>query len=100
MEKRTHPFPIKHVLGFLVSLVMTFAAAIVALKTSLSFDAIMWIIGTLAIVQAALQLFLFMHVREGEDANSQTVNIAFLVFCALVIVAGTIWVMSFNGMYH
>lgn len=99
MEKRSHPFPTKYVLGFLVSLVLTFAAAIVALKTSLSFDAIMWIIGTMAIVQAALQLFMFMHLREGEDGGSQVVNTMFLIFCAVVIVAGTIWVMSF-GMNH
>lgn len=99
MEKRTSPFPTKHVLGFLVSLVLTFVAAIVALKTDLSFDAIMWIIGTMAVVQAGLQLFMFMHVREGEDGNSQLVNVAFLVFCAIVIVAGTIWTMSF-GMSH
>lgn len=99
MVKKTNPFPILHVVGFLLSLLLTFGAAITALKTSLSFDAIMWIIGTMAVIQAALQLFMFMHVKEGEDGTSQVINTVYLIFVALVIVAGTIWVMSFGGIH-
>lgn len=88
-------FPVTHVLSFLSALVMTFLAGIVALKTSFSYQAVMWIIGSLAILQAGLQLFMFMHVTEGEK-KTQIVNIAYGVFVALVIVAGTVWVMSFG----
>jgi cytochrome aa3-600 menaquinol oxidase subunit IV len=96
-EKR---FPLSHVFGFALSLILTFAAAWVALKTNLSFTVIMWIIGTLAVIQAGLQLFMFMHVNEGEDNKTQIINIAYGVFCALVIVLGSIWVLSSGHAAH
>jgi len=97
MERR---FPIGHVLGFLLSLVLTFGAAWVALETDISVGTTLWVIGTLAIVQAALQLFMFMHVTEGNDKSTQIINIVYGVFVAVVIVAGTIWVMSFGLHSH
>lgn len=100
MQKKPSGFPVHHVVGFLLSLLLTFGAAIVALKTSLSFNTVMWIIGALAIIQAGLQLFMFMHVREGEDGKSQVINTMYLVFVAFCIVAGTIWVMSFGMHSH
>lgn len=96
MEHKTKGFPIGHVIGFISSLVLTFAAVGVALKTNLSLKTIMWVIGSLAVIQAGLQLYMFMHMSEGEDNKSQTVNIIYAFFIALVTVVGTIWVMSFG----
>ncbi|QOR67073.1 cytochrome aa3 quinol oxidase subunit IV [Cytobacillus suaedae] len=93
-------FPIAHVVGFLASLILTVIAAAVALKTNLSFNVVMWIIGSLAIIQAGLQLFMFMHVNEGEDKKAQIINIVYGIFIALVIVLGTIWVMTSGHAAH
>ncbi|SFA85652.1 MULTISPECIES: cytochrome aa3 quinol oxidase subunit IV [unclassified Bacillus (in: firmicutes)] len=98
MEKKA--YPVSHIIGFVFSLIMTFAAAGVALKTNLSFKTIMWIIGTLAVLQAGLQLTMFMHVSEGEDSKTNTVNMIYAIFTAICIVAGTIWVMSFGMHDH
>lgn len=98
--QKTKGLPHSHILGFLFSLVLTFAAAGLALKTSLSFEVIMWTIGSLAVVQAALQLFMFMHVSEGEDGKTNIINIVYGIFVALVIVAGSVWVMSFGMHMH
>jgi len=93
-------FPIGHVLGYLLSLLLTFAAAFVALKMdSLTSSVILLTIGALAVIQAALQLFMFMHVTEG-DKHAQLINILYGVFMAAVIVAGTIWVMSSGMHFH
>ncbi|ALS20560.1 MULTISPECIES: cytochrome aa3 quinol oxidase subunit IV [Paenibacillus] len=100
MDNKAKGFPLGHVFGFILSLVLTFAAAGVALKTSLPFHTIMWIIGTLAVIQAGLQLFMFMHVNEGEDRKSQLINIFYGIFMAIIIVLGTIWVMSFGDHIH
>lgn len=100
MANNHHKFPLSHIIGFIFSLILTFAAAGIALKTDLSFNVIMWIIGTLAILQACIQLFMFMHLREGEDGKSNVVNMAYAVFMAFVIVAGSIWVMSSGHMSH
>ncbi|MDF2938729.1 MAG: subunit of cytochrome aa3 quinol oxidase [Paenibacillaceae bacterium] len=93
-------FPTSHTLGFLGSLLMTFLAGVIALKTSLSFSAIMWIIGSLALLQAGLQLFMFMHVNEGDARKVQLINIAYGVFMAIVIVVGTVWIMSGLHQHH
>ncbi|MFD1739821.1 cytochrome aa3 quinol oxidase subunit IV [Bacillus salitolerans] len=100
MEKNVKRFPISHVFGFALSLALTFVAAWVAIKTNLSFTIVMWIIGTLAVIQAGLQLFMFMHVNEGEDNKTQIINIAYGVFCAIVIVLGSIWVLSSGHAAH
>ncbi|GGF98259.1 cytochrome aa3 quinol oxidase subunit IV [Paenibacillus abyssi] len=99
MDKKMKRYPIGHVVGFLSSLLLTFVAAGIALRTSLSFHTIMLLIGGLALVQAALQLFMFMHVNEGEDRKTQVINIAYGLIVAVIIVAGSIWVMSF-GHHH
>jgi cytochrome aa3-600 menaquinol oxidase subunit IV len=93
-------FPIAHVIGFLLSLILTVVAAAVALKTNLSFQVVMWIIGGLAVFQAGLQLFMFMHVNEGEDNKTQLINIVYGIIVALIIVLGSIWVMSAGHASH
>ncbi|WP_053366342.1 cytochrome aa3 quinol oxidase subunit IV [Bacillus sp. FJAT-27245] len=99
MNQHTNRFPISHVIGFLMSLVLTLGAAWVALKTSLPAKTIMTFIGTLAFVQAAIQLFMFMHLREGEDRRTNVINIIYAFFLAIVIVAGSIWVLT-SGHSH
>lgn len=96
MDNHTKGFPITQVYGFVLSLILTLVALIVALKTSLPYTVILWIIGSLAVIQAGLQLFMFMHLNEGEDSKSQTINVIYGVFIAAVTVAGSIWVMSFG----
>ncbi|AGK53388.1 cytochrome aa3 quinol oxidase subunit IV [Bacillus sp. 1NLA3E] len=93
---KTTGFPISHVMGFLMSLVLTFGAVFVALKTSLPLKTIIWVIGTLAVIQAAMQLYMFMHMNEGEDGKAQLINIVYAFFIAAVTVFGTVWVMSFG----
>jgi cytochrome aa3-600 menaquinol oxidase subunit 4 len=96
MAEHTKGFPIKHVAGFIMSLVLTFVALGVALKTSLPLKTIIWIIGTLAVVQAALQLFMFMHMNEGEDSKVLAINIIYAFLIAAMVVGCSIWIMSFG----
>ncbi|WP_251551816.1 cytochrome aa3 quinol oxidase subunit IV [Neobacillus muris] len=96
MEKHKNGFPVTHVIGFIMSLVLTFGALGVALKTSLPFTTIIWLIGSLAVIQAALQLYMFMHMNEGEDGTANTINVISGFLVAVVAVAGSIWVMSFG----
>lgn len=79
---------------------MTVLAAIIALRTNLSGNVIMWIIGTLAIFQAGVQLFMFMHINEGKDGKTNYINIIYSVFMALIIVFGSIWVLTTGHAAH
>jgi cytochrome aa3-600 menaquinol oxidase subunit IV len=99
MDNHSKGFPISHVVGFFMSLVLTFGAAWIALQSSLSMKAVMWIIGTLAIAQAGIQLYMFMHMNEGDDKVTNNINILYSAFIAVVIVAGSIWVMT-SGHSH
>lgn len=95
----SNKFPVHHVIGFISSLALTFFAVWVALKTNLSFKMILFIIGGLALIQATLQLSMFMHLNEGKDGKVQTINIIYAIFTAVVIVAGSIWVLA-SGHTH
>jgi cytochrome aa3-600 menaquinol oxidase subunit IV len=94
MENSTNRFPIGHVVGFLLSLLFTLSAAWVALKTSLPVKTIIIVIGSFAFIQAGLQLYMFMHMNEGEDGKTQTINVLYGFFIAIVTVFGSIWVLS------
>ncbi|NKE04208.1 MULTISPECIES: cytochrome aa3 quinol oxidase subunit IV [Mesobacillus] len=99
MDNHSKGFPISHVIGFFMSLILTFGAAWIALQSSLSMKAVMWIIGTLAVFQAGIQLYMFMHINEGDDKITNNINILYSAFIAVVIVAGSIWVMT-SGHSH
>ncbi len=82
------------VIGFISSILLTFAAIGLALKTDFSYSLKMNAIGTMAVVQAGIQLFMFMHVTEGKTGIWNVINIAFSVLMAIIVVVGSIWVLS------
>ncbi|MBO9131173.1 cytochrome aa3 quinol oxidase subunit IV [Bacillus sp. 165] len=86
-------FPWGHVVGFAMSLILTFAALFLVLYTSLPALTIVAIITGLAVLQAGLQLFMFMHMTESENAKIQTGTMAYSFFIAVTIVAGTVWIV-------
>ncbi|WP_191567640.1 cytochrome aa3 quinol oxidase subunit IV [Metabacillus idriensis] len=87
-------FPWSHVVGFALSIILTLVALWVGLYTDLSYTVIVTVIFILAFIQAAIQLFMFMHMTEGKAWLWQSSNMLFAAFTAIVIVAGTVWVMT------
>ncbi|MEY9215972.1 cytochrome aa3 quinol oxidase subunit IV [Bacillus subtilis] len=63
-------FPWKHIVGFILSIVLTLLALWVAVYTDLSSSAKLWIIFGFAFIQAALQLLMFMHMTESENGTN------------------------------
>jgi cytochrome aa3-600 menaquinol oxidase subunit IV len=98
-------FPWKHLIGFVLSIVLTLFALWVALGTDLSLTWILIIIFGFAFLQAALQLLMFMHVTENSTNTKltgrvQVGNILFAAFVAIVIVIGSVWVMTEGHAKH
>jgi cytochrome aa3-600 menaquinol oxidase subunit IV len=98
-------FPWKHLVGFVLSIVLTLFALWVALGTDLSLTWILIIIFGFAFLQAALQLLMFMHVTENSTNTKltgrvQVGNILFAAFVAIVIVIGSVWVMTAGHAKH
>ncbi|MGM7723238.1 cytochrome aa3 quinol oxidase subunit IV [uncultured Metabacillus sp.] len=89
-----HHFPWSHVIGFLFSIALTFLAVWLGLYTDLPLNTVIIIVFSLAFLQAAIQLFMFMHVSEGASGGWQVGKMISAAFIALVIVVGTVWVMT------
>ncbi|ACX64770.1 cytochrome aa3 quinol oxidase subunit IV [Paenibacillus lautus] len=83
-------FPIKHVAGYISSLVLSAVALVVLLDMPAASKVAVLLVT--AILQAAVQLMLFMHVGESEDKKSVYINIAFALFVGLVTIFGTLFI--------
>ncbi|WJY27584.1 cytochrome aa3 quinol oxidase subunit IV [Sporosarcina trichiuri] len=90
-------FPAQHVMGFLFSLLLSLIA-LVAVLFDLSFAAGMTILVVTALVQAGLQLFLFMHVKENAESKTLYMNILYALFVGLVTIFGTLFAMQWGYM--
>jgi cytochrome aa3-600 menaquinol oxidase subunit 4 len=93
-------FPWKHVFGFLLSIILTLLAVWITFSTDLPTNTIITLIVVLAFCQAFIQLLLFMHMKEGESGSWQATMIYYGIYIAIVIVAGSIWVMSLGHQHH
>ncbi|WP_034764174.1 cytochrome aa3 quinol oxidase subunit IV [Rossellomorea vietnamensis] len=85
--------PWTQIIGFILSIALTFLAVWFGLYTNLAYELIVAIVFVLAFLQAAIQLFMFMHVTEGEG-RWQVGKMMSAAFIAIVIVAGSVWVLS------
>lgn len=87
-------FPLSHVFGLILSLALTFAALGLVVLADLSRSITMTLIMILALLQAAMQLVMFMHMTESENGKVQVANILYSFFIALSIVVGTLWILA------
>ena len=85
-------FPMKQVMGFGVSIILTIIAACVYFF-NLSFPITMTILLVTASIQAGLQLVVFMHAGETNDKPAIYTNIYYGLIIALVTIFGTLLCM-------
>ncbi|HET7580206.1 MAG TPA: cytochrome C oxidase subunit IV family protein [Bacillales bacterium] len=93
-------FPMKNVIGFGLSLILTFAALGLGAAHILPFGIVMMILMGLAVLQIAVQLFFFMHFMESDGPPFHVAGLAIGVIFTIAIVAMSVWIMSFNSMSH
>ncbi|WP_261134837.1 cytochrome aa3 quinol oxidase subunit IV [Bacillus sp. Marseille-Q3570] len=82
-------FPLKQVMGFVFSLVLT-AVALGVYYFDMSFAVGMTVLLVTAFIQAGLQLVVFMHAGETEDKSAIYTNVYYGVIIALVTIFGTL----------
>ncbi len=91
-------FPIRHVMGYLSSLILS-ALALTALL-DIPFASKMAILVVTAIIQASLQLFVFMHISEMASTKKELyINIAYALFVGLVTIFGSMFIFVW-GWYN
>jgi cytochrome aa3-600 menaquinol oxidase subunit 4 len=88
-------FPMKQVLGFVFSLLLT-TVALAVYFLDMSFVAAMTIVLVTAFIQAGLQLVVFMHAGETKDKGAIYTNVFYGLIIALVTVFGTLLAMVWD----
>ena len=90
-------YPVKQILGYAGSLVLTFAAYFLVISHALPAVALVAVILTLAVIQGGLQLGVFMHVREGRGLAWQVIPLYLVILMGLGMVGMSIWIMLFKS---
>jgi len=89
-----------YVIGFLLSIVLTIIPLVVVLNDMLSRTATIALILIMAVLQFAVQLVFFMHLKEGENARWNMMALILGLVILVTIVAGSIWIMTYNTVAH
>ncbi|WP_134687258.1 cytochrome o ubiquinol oxidase subunit IV [Brevibacillus migulae] len=85
-----------YVIGFVLSIVLTIIPLVLVMNNVMSGGPLVITIMVMAVLQLFVQLFFFMHIREGEKPRY---NVQALILGAVIvftIVAGSMWIMTFN----
>jgi cytochrome aa3 quinol oxidase subunit IV len=90
-------FPWLQIWGYIGSLVLTFGAFGLVVYHLMTPLMLLVVILTLAVGQAALQLGVFMHLREARGPAWQIVPLGLAFFIALGMVGMSIWIMLFKS---
>jgi len=88
-------FPVKQVMGFVFSLILTVVALLVYF-TDMSFSIGMTILLVTAFIQAGLQLVVFMHAGETNDKKSIYTNVYYGLIIALITIFGTLLILVWD----
>ena len=89
-----------YVIGFLLSIVLTVIPIAAVLVSGLGRAAVLTVLLVSAVLQFVVQLFFFMHLRQGENARWNIMSLLLGVIILLFIVVGSIWIMTFNAVAH
>ncbi|MDQ0230759.1 cytochrome aa3 quinol oxidase subunit IV [Metabacillus malikii] len=92
-KTNNHHFPWSQLIGFILSVGLTFLAVYLGLHAGLAINIVIVMVFVLAFLQAAIQLFMFMHVTEGEG-RWQVGKMLSATLIAIIIVVGSVWVMT------
>ncbi|BBH24671.1 cytochrome o ubiquinol oxidase subunit IV [Paenibacillus baekrokdamisoli] len=87
-----------YIIGFILSIVLTIIPLLIVFKANMGKTATIITIMLAAVVQLLVQLFFFMHIREGEKPRYNVMTLILGLFIVVVIVGGSMWIMSFNSM--
>ncbi|MBD2871618.1 cytochrome o ubiquinol oxidase subunit IV [Paenibacillus arenilitoris] len=86
-----------YVIGFLFSIVLTIIPLVVVMNDLLSKTATIAVILVMAVLQFLVQLLFFMHIRDEEKPRFNLMALIFGLVILVTIVAGSIWIMTYNA---
>lgn len=86
-----------YIIGFIFSIVLTVIPLCLVLNHMLAKTALVVSILLAAVLQFVIQLFFFMHIRDGEGPRYNVMALILGIVFVFTIVAGTTWIMTFNS---
>jgi cytochrome o ubiquinol oxidase subunit IV len=84
---------IKYVIGFVASVVLTLAAYVSVEYGLSSGAALLAVVAVLAIMQAIVQLYFFLHLGEEAKPRVRFLTFSFMTLILVIIVGGSLWIM-------
>lgn len=98
--KNQHRYKLSaYMVGFLLSLYLTFTAYYLTVKEVFQPTTLMVAIVALALVQFSVQVIFFLHVGEEAKPRWNLITLLFMLLVVSIVVIGSIWIMT-NLDYH
>ncbi|PLS02470.1 cytochrome o ubiquinol oxidase subunit IV [Neobacillus cucumis] len=85
-----------YIIGFILSIILTIIPLLLVLNHMMAKTSLTVSILIAAVLQFAIQLFFFMHIREGDGPRYNAMALILGLVFAVTIVFGAIWIMDFN----
>ena len=90
-------FPTMQVTGYALSLIITLIAFAMVAYHWIGLSSLVTVLVVMAFVQGALQLGIFMHLREAKGTLWHLPVLALALFIGLGLVGFSIWIMLFKS---
>lgn len=94
MQKEWHGTIKSYLVGFSVCLILTLSSFFLVYTKMLGERNLVYTIVSLALLQAIVQLRLFLHVGQEAKPRWETVVFCFMVLVLLIIALGSLWIMN------
>jgi cytochrome o ubiquinol oxidase subunit IV len=95
IQKEWHGSLQSYLIGLGASLIFTFAAFLLVLaRAAVTREVVIFTLIGLAAMQAIAQVLFFLHVGEEAKPRWETMVFLFMVLVLLIIVGGTLWIMT------
>jgi cytochrome aa3-600 menaquinol oxidase subunit 4 len=90
-------FPMHQVWGYVASLILTFAALWLTINRVMSPSVLLGVVLAMAVAQGALQLGVFMHIKESRGPAWQLVPLGLAFAIGIGVVGMSAWIMLFKS---
>jgi cytochrome o ubiquinol oxidase subunit IV len=93
IQKEWHGTLHSYVVGFICSFLLTGISFFLVATKFLTAPALIYILVSLAVFQAILQLIFFLHLGQEAKPRWESVVFYFMVMILLILAGGSLWIM-------
>ncbi|MBB6734451.1 cytochrome o ubiquinol oxidase subunit IV [Cohnella zeiphila] len=98
-EEGRHGSLKEYATGFALSIVLTIIPLLAVLNRWMTGMGALLVILVAAVLQFAVQLLFFMHLREEKGPRYNLMALILGIVVVVTVIAGSIWIMANNKMY-